>query len=139
MQDQRTLGQRVDRIRRRAQRDPEGAAVLASAVLRELHGGGGPAGPYAELHTIRGRGVALMALRLGQDRYDQRVARAGREQDLGRRTALLELAERERPHWSAAGRQLGISHTAARDFGEPALAEAMTEQGLPTAVVGAPS
>jgi hypothetical protein len=135
MQD-RSLAQRVDLIRRRRNSDPEQAAADAIVVLRELHGGGGPTGPYGELHAIRARGVALVALQLGADRYGRRLARAEREPNPTRRQALEELAVRERAWWSAAARRFQISHTQARAWGEPALPDVLAALGLEP--VGAP-
>lgn len=145
MQNRQSIAQRVDLIRRRAPRDPVAAAADAILVLRELHGGGGPHGPYADLWGIRARGVALVAWQAGLERHQRRLARAAGQRNPERRAQLLAdlQAGGVEPYWSMAARRFLISHTAAREFGEPGLDAARealgsTPAASPLSVVGPP-
>jgi hypothetical protein len=142
-QDQ-TIAQRIDRIRRRA--DPVEAAADAILVLRELHGGGGPAGPYADLWVIRARGIALVAWKAGLERHQRRLQRAAAQRNPDRRAQLQAdwATAGPEPYWSAAARRFSLSHTAAREFGEPGLDAARLALGAspaasPLSGVGPPS
>jgi hypothetical protein len=146
VQDQgQSIARRVDLIRRRAQRDPVAAAADAILVLRELHGGGGPDGPYSDLWGIRARGVAQVAWAAGLERHQRRLARAEGQRNPERRAQLLADLQTGgvEPYWSVAARRFSISHTQAAAWGEPGLDAAeealgSTPAASPLSVVGPP-